>query len=216
MFEIVPLAPEVVRMADPLSIGAALMASKFGPQIASGLLGAVKNIFKRKRETRYAQGQADWESRLKEGAFLARSPNFSERAAFKRRLLGNLASAFTDKTYGEPGQEITIREFDLEKLFKNIGAGKFGEDLRGTKLSSIQRPDFTPPEVKSQSGSFWEDVFGSTSDLIAGYTPEGEKKKPGAKSFLDQLGGGGLDLSLGGQGMYPEHLFRKVGNPFGG
>ena len=151
--------------------------------IGSSLLGgALGKKNEREANERQTQFEADTLFKRDQNAFEGRNPNFEQNAAFKRRLLGNLANSFTDSRIGAgaPGSagSFNLRRFDPSKLFAAIDQGGFGQNLRDTSLNDIVRPDFTAPQAPQGQGGFLSDLLGAGLGALGGASRTGFGQNP--------------------------------------
>tara|TARA_R100000306_G_C4372393_1_gene140543 strand:- start:101 stop:739 length:639 start_codon:yes stop_codon:yes gene_type:complete len=152
----------------------------FLPQIAGSVVGALGGALGRRSQERKSQFELDLGMQRERNAFLARNPSYAQEAVARRRYLGYLPQSFVTQTRGVPGVPETTRTsriLDPETLLRNITAGKFGEDLRGTTVASIKQPDFRAPKVAGRGmfGSFLEDLLKGAGTGLTQWRPDGKK-----------------------------------------
>lgn len=154
--------------------GISVMDAGIFPLLLGLGLSAASNALRKRGERGAADAANANELKKQQNEFLVQNPNFAENATFQRRKLGFLPESF-EETFvpggkagpggGDPSRSLG-RHINVEKLLQSIASGggsNFGETLRGTQLSDIQRPDFTPTKTP---GSFLGDLaIGGLSGL---------------------------------------------------
>lgn len=134
----------------------------FGALIGAGI-GALGGALNARNQRKQNQAQLQAQFDMERNRFEAANPNFEQKAAFGRRMLGNLSPEFAQTTQnigaGAPGSagSFQLQRFDPGKFFGNVNAGQFGADLRNAQIGDIKRPDFKAPELPG--GGFLGDLF---------------------------------------------------------